>query len=85
MPNEQGKKTVLHKKHVARLQRETQQSRIILFAFIGIMTAVVLLLVYGYLDIKYFQIQRPVAKVGNVEIIAKQFEARIRLQRQQLL
>ena len=85
MPNEQGKKSVLHKKHVARLQRENQQSRIILYAFIGIMTAVVLLLVYGYLDIKYFQLQRPVAKVGDTEILANQFEARVRLQRQQLL
>jgi hypothetical protein len=85
MPNEQGKKSVLHKKHVARLQRERQQSRIILYAFIGIMTVVVLLLVYGYLDINYFQLQRPVAKVGDTEISAKQFEARVRLQRQQLL
>jgi len=85
MPSEQGKKTVLHKKHVARLQRENQQSRIILFAFIGILIAVVALLVYGYLDIKYFQIQRPVAKIGNTKIIVKQFEARVRLQRQQLI
>jgi len=85
MPNELGKKTVLHKKHVARLQRETQQSRIILFVFIGIMTAVLLLLGYGYLDINYFQHQRPVAKVGEVEISGRKFEARVRLQRQQLL
>jgi hypothetical protein len=85
MPNEQGKKTVLHKKHIARLQRERRQSQIILYTFIGIMAAVVLLLVYGYLDIKYFQLQRPVAKVGDTEILAKQFEARVRLQRQQLL
>jgi peptidyl-prolyl cis-trans isomerase D len=85
MPNEQGKKPVLHKKHVARLQREKQQSRIILFTFIGILTAVVLLLIYGYLDMNYLQLERPVAKVGDAEIIAKQFEARVRLQRQQLL
>lgn len=85
MPNEQGKKSALHKKHIARLQRETQQSKIILYSFIGMMTIVVLLLVYGYLDINYFQAQRPVAKVGNTEILAKQFEARVRLQRQQLL
>lgn len=85
MPNEQGKKSALHKKHIARLQREQRQSRIILYSFIGIMTAVVLLLAYGYLDIKVFQLQRPVAKVGDTEITAKQFEARVRLQRQQLL
>ena len=85
MPNEQGKKSVLHKKHVARLQRENLQSRIILYTFIGMMAAVVLLLLYGYLDIKVFQLLRPVAKVGDAEITAKQFEARVRLQRQQLL
>ena len=85
MPNEQGKKPDLHKKHVARLQRERQQSRIILYAFIGIMTAVVLLIGYGYLDLNYFQLERPVARVGDTEIIVKQFEARVRLQRQQLL
>lgn len=85
MPNEQGKKPVFHKKHVARLQREQQQGRIILYAFIGILAAVVLLLVYGWLDIKYFQSQRPVAKVGDAEILVKDFEPRVRLQRQQLL
>ena len=41
MTNESGQKPVLHKKHVARLQREKQQSKIILYAFIGIVTAVV--------------------------------------------
>ncbi len=85
MPNEQGKKPVLHKKHVARLQREQQQGRIIMYAFFGILAAVVLLLIYGWLDIKYFQAQRPVAKVGDVEILIKDFEPRVRLQRQQLL
>ncbi|MBE0681780.1 MAG: peptidylprolyl isomerase [Anaerolineales bacterium] len=85
MPNEQGKKPVLHKKHVARLQREQQQSRVILYIFFGILAAVVLLLIYGWLDIKYFQAMRPVAKVGDTEILMKDFEPRVRLQRQQLL
>ena len=82
MPNENP---VLHKKHVARLQREQQQSKIILYTFIGILAAVLLLVLYGYLDINYFQLKRPVAKVGETEILTKQFEARVRLQRQQLL
>jgi peptidyl-prolyl cis-trans isomerase D len=73
------------KKHVARLERERQQSRIILYVFIGILSAVVLLLAYGYLDIKVFQLRKPVAKVGETEILANQFEPRVRLQRQQLL
>lgn len=85
MPNEQGKKPVLHKKHVARLQREQQQGRLILYIFFGILAAVALLLLYGWLDINYFQARRPVAKVGDVEILVKDFEPRVRLQRQQLL
>jgi peptidyl-prolyl cis-trans isomerase D len=85
MTIESGHKPVLHKKHVARLQREEQQSRIILFAFVGILAAVLLLLSYGYLDINYLQLQRPVAKVGNANILVKQFVSRVRLQRQQLL
>jgi hypothetical protein len=85
MPNDSGKKAVLHKKHVARLQREKQQSRAILFTFIGILGAVALLLLYGYLDINYFQLQRPVAKVGGTEILVNQLQPRVRLQREQLL
>ncbi len=85
MPKESGNKPVLHKKHVARLQRERQQSRIILYTFIAIVAAVLLLLTYGILDINYFQLKKPVAKVGDVEIIAEEFEARVRMQRQQLL
>lgn len=85
MSQESGKKPVVHKKHVARLQREQQQSRIILYTFFGILGAVVLLLLYGWLDAQYFQLQRPVAKVGDVNILVKDFEPRVRLQRQQLL
>lgn len=85
MPHESGKKPVLHKKHVARLQREQQQARLILYLFFGALTLVVGLIVYGWLDIKYFQLQRPVAKVGDTEILLSDFEPRVRLQRQQLL
>lgn len=86
MANESGKKPAIRtKKHVARLERERQQSRIILFAFIGILATVVLLLVYGYLDINYFQLQKPVAKIGDTEILISQFEPRVRMERQRIL
>lgn len=87
MADDSGKKPASRttKKHVARLERERQQSKIILYAFIGIIVSVVLLLIYGYLDIKYFQLQKPVAKVGDTEILASQFEPRVRMQRQQIL
>jgi len=86
MLNEPGRKPVIHtKKHVARQERERRQIRLILFAFIGILLTVLLLVGYGYMDINYFQLKKPVAKVGNVEIKVEEFEARVRLQRQQLL
>lgn len=86
MSNESGNKPVVpHKKHIARLQRERQQSRLILYIFFGILGVVLLLLGYGWLDLNYLQLQRPVAKVGNQTILVKDFEPRVRLQRQQLL
>lgn len=86
MPNEPGKQPAIRtRKHVARLERERQQSKIILYTFIGILASVMLLLLYGYLDVNYFQLQRPVAKVGDTEILANQFEPRVRMQRSQLL
>ncbi len=86
MPNESGRRVVPPtKKHIARLERERQQGKIILYMFFGILVAVVLLLGYGFLDIKYLQLRKPVARVGNAEILAGPFEARVRLYRQQLL
>ncbi len=85
MTNESGNKPALHKKHVARLQREQQQSKIILYAFIGIVVAVVVLLAYGYYYNNYLIRQRPVAKIGKYAILVNQFEPRVRMQRQQLL
>lgn len=86
MSNESGNKPLpQHKKHVARLQREKQQTRIILYSFFGILGAVILLLVYGWLDINYFQLQKPVATVNGVEIRLEDFEPRVRLERQKLI
>ena len=85
MSNESGKKPVLHKKHIARLERERRETRLILYTFFGILGAVVLLLFYGWLDINYLQSNRAVAKVGDTKILVKDFEPRVRLQRQQLL
>ncbi len=86
MPNEQDHKHVVHtKKHVARLERERQQTRLILYIFSGILAAVLILLLYGYMDVNYLQLNKPVATVNDVEISAADFEARARIQRTQLL
>ncbi|MBI5952375.1 MAG: peptidylprolyl isomerase [Chloroflexi bacterium] len=85
MTIEPGGKPVYHKKHIARLERERRQSRIILYVFIGIVVAVALLIGYGILDMNYLQIQKPIAKVGDTEILVKDFVPRVKMQRQQLL
>lgn len=85
MTLESGKPPVPHKKHVARLERERQQTRIILYTFVGIIAAVVLLLVYGWLDINYLQLNRAAAKVGDQEISVGALESRVKLRRQQLI
>lgn len=86
MPNESGNKPVAtHKKHVARQQREKQQTRLILYIFFGILGAVILLLVYGWLDGTYLKLNKVVAKVGDTNILVRDFEPRVRLQRQNLM
>ncbi|GAB4541041.1 MAG: hypothetical protein Fur002_08760 [Anaerolineales bacterium] len=81
MPNE----PVMHKKHIARLERERQQSRLILYSFIFIVVAVIGLIGYALIDQTYLQLKRPVAKIGETKISVENFQARVRLYRQQLL
>jgi parvulin-like peptidyl-prolyl isomerase len=86
MANPRENKPVIHtKKHIARLERERFQTRLILFSFIGILVIIVGLVVYGYLDIKYFQALRPVAKVSNVSIPVGEWQARVRMERSRLI
>jgi len=75
----------MHKKHIARLERERQQSRIILYSFIFIVVAVIGLIGYALIDQTYLQLKRPVAKIGETKISVENFQARARLYRQQLL
>ena len=86
MANRPDNKPVLHtKKHIARLERERLQTRIILYSFIVVVVAVVGLVTYGYLDTKYFQFQRPVAKVAGTDITVGQWQARVRMERTRLI
>jgi parvulin-like peptidyl-prolyl isomerase len=86
MANQRDNKPVVHtKKHIARLERERQQTRIILYSFIGILVIVVGLLAYGYLDINYLQARRTVAKVGNTNITIGYWQSRVRMERARLI
>jgi len=45
------KPTIQSKKHIARLERERRQVRLIKSIAIGVVAVVVLILAYGYLDL----------------------------------
>ena len=86
MANPQEHRTVVHsKKHIARLERERRQTRLILAGFIGILVIVIGLIVYGFVDIRYLQPRRPVAEVGSVIIPVNQWQARVRMERRRLI
>ena len=79
------KPRVQSKKHIARLERERRQVRLITFVAIGIVAAVVLILAYGYLDITYLRARQPVVEVNSEKVTTKEFQARVVMQRNQLL
>jgi len=79
------KPRVQSKKHIARLERERRQVRLITFVAIGIVAAVVLILAYGYLDTTYLRARQPVVEVNSEKVTTKEFQARVVMQRNQLL
>jgi parvulin-like peptidyl-prolyl isomerase len=79
------KPKVQSKKHIARLERERRQVRLIKFIAIGVVAAVILILAYGYLDLVYLQGRQPVAEVNGEKITTNEFQARVTMQRTQLL
>jgi parvulin-like peptidyl-prolyl isomerase len=79
------KPKVQSKKHIARLERERRQVRLIKFIAIGVVAAVILIVGYGYLNITYLQARQPVAEVNGEKITTKEFQARVVIQRNDLL
>lgn len=79
------KPNVQSRKHIARLERERRQVRLIKYIAIGVVTAIVLILGYGYLDTTYLRARQPIAEVNAEKITTKEFQARVVMQRNQLL
>jgi len=79
------KPTVQSKKHIARLERERRQIKLIQYISVGVVTVVILIIIYGYLNLNYLQKLQPVAVVNGDKITTKEFQARVILQRNQLL
>jgi len=75
----------LSRKHVSRAQRDAQRTRILLLAVSGAVAVAILLIVFGFVRETFIAPNEPVAIVGNEQILTRQFQQRVRLNRYQLL
>lgn len=73
------------KKHIARLERERRQIRLIRGIAIAGIVIVVGLLAYGYLRLNVFSLREPVARVNGVTVTTGEWQERVKFQRAQLL
>lgn len=85
MASRKEKPRILTKKHVARLERERRQVALVRTVALAMIGVVALLLGYGYLDITYLQLQKPVAEVNSEKIPIREFQERVQLQRVNLV
>lgn len=63
----------LSRKHLDRMHREQRQTRLITISAITVITLVIGLILYGYLDQKYFRFMRTVAVVNGEKISVNEF------------
>jgi parvulin-like peptidyl-prolyl isomerase len=76
---------VISKKHLARLERERQQTAIITFVAIGVLVIVVGLIGYGILYDTIIQAHQPIVKVNNDVMTTQEFQVWVRISRQNLI
>jgi parvulin-like peptidyl-prolyl isomerase len=86
MANEKNgtEQKIVTKKHVARLDKEKKQRKILLISVISILVVVILLIAYGALSKTVLLAGKTVAKVNNDKITVEQFQKRVRYERQTL-
>jgi parvulin-like peptidyl-prolyl isomerase len=76
---------ILHKKHIARAQREAILRRWVIGVSIGIVVLIVGVIGYGFFDQNVIQPGQPVAKVGSTEISTGTFQKAVKYQRYVLI
>jgi peptidyl-prolyl cis-trans isomerase D len=76
---------ILTKKHLARLEKEAIQRKVILAIAAVVLVLVVGLITFGLLDQFVFTQMKPVAQVGDQKISVGEFQSRVRFQRYQLI
>jgi len=75
----------LSRKHISRAQRDAQRTRILLLAVGGAVAIAILLIIFGFVRETFLVPNEPVAVVGNEQILTRQFQQRVRLNRYQLI
>jgi parvulin-like peptidyl-prolyl isomerase len=76
---------IISKKHLARLEKEKIQNRIIVTISIAILVLVVAVVGYGILDQTVLRGMKPVAVVGSDKISTTEFEKTVRYSRWQMV
>jgi len=74
---------IASKKHLARLERERRQTRLITSIAIGIVVLIAGLIGYGILNETYLKARKPVITVNGDSVNLREFQMRVRLARQQ--
>jgi parvulin-like peptidyl-prolyl isomerase len=85
MANQSSNPKALTKKHLARAERERQQTRLILGIGIGGIVLVAALLGYGYLKLNYLQLREPIEEINGTTVTTGYWQERIQMQRINLL
>ncbi len=76
---------IVSKKHLARLERERRQVRIITGIAIVVIVAVVAMIIYGVLGQTVLLSRSPIVKLGDQSVTTREFQLRVRIARQQLI
>ena len=72
---------IVSKKHIARVEKEKKQRKVLLIGIFSILAIVVLLIVYGILSKTVLLAGRTVAVVNSEKITVEEFQKRVRYER----